>query len=1051
MSQNLQLNVILSAVDKLTAPFRNASKQAEKLSAVLKNAKTELKGLEKSQNTVNSFKNTRESFKKTIQTLETHKQKLVALRSTKEENKTKRSEIAQDLSQEKIRYSKLLDAQWSAKNYGKGDLSKINAEVMQYQTRLQALGKRYDELSGKIAKTTQQMRNEKQAISASNRVKQNQYAQLKQLRTKLREAGISTKELAKYEGDLKTKIDVANNAIEKQQQALKKVNERVKQRQAYRNQVETLKSGSQRLQNFGQRSMMTGTATLGAGYIMMRPAFDFEQDFAKVEALTGLNRFDPKQAEQLERLRQQGIDLGANTSFTSGEVAQGQGYLAMAGFGADQIEAAMPAVLNMTKAAGIEMGRASDIASDISSGFKISADDMGRVADVLVNTFSSSNTTLEGLGETMKYLGPIATSTGQDFETMSAMVGLLGNVGIKGTQAGTSLRSAMLRLAAPPKQAAQALGKLGVRAKDKKGNMRSLTDILVDVEKATKKMGSGDRMEYYKKIFGTEAATAMVELVGQAGIDGIQQMTEKLKNSAGRAEEIAKVMSDNFWGDVKTLSSAKDAISISIFKEVAPFLRETVQKFTDVLRKINDWIKANPQLTASIIKWTASGAGLMAVLGGISMLTSYLLYPIARAALGFYHFSGMSKLLSFALKDNDGKFRKINKSLFSFKTTFNAIPSAGKGFINTLKKLPSTLMGSMGKLKNLSTWLNGLKNMAKLIALPFRLILSPFKLLFTTIGMLFSPVGLVVAALVTAALTIYKYWDQVKAFFGGFWTGLKQGLAPVIEKFQPLATIFGTIVGWIVDLVKWFINLFTPIQSTKEGLEGATKAGESFGQGLAAAIDFVTKPLQWLMDSVKWLGENLSKVFDSEQVNKIADMGNNMDDPNYDPSAEQAKKTEALKKANKTISLPPQRQQQTKYVQEMYEYATFATGGYTGNGGKYQPAGIVHAGEYVMTKQATSKLGVPLLNALNYGKNALIGTGLGLSVAMAQPIQIDDRPPLKATMSQMVTQQPMQVSITVNANAGQDPQAIAREVARQLQQLQSQQQAQQRSSLRDRD
>ncbi len=977
MSQNLQLNVILSAVDKLTSPFRNANKQVQQLSSTVKNNRSALSQLQtaynQNQNAINKYKNT----------LNPLKQKL-----------------AENTAQLKTAYP----------------------ELRKLENAMKGMKKPSQEFKDKLTTA-------RKAVADLKNEQQKQIAKLKEARATFQRNGFSSAEMARKQQELRAKMKTSTAEINQQKLALERLNATQKRQQAYRGQVEKLKSGSERLQNFGQRTMMTGTATLGAGYMMMRPAFDFEQDFSKVEALTGLSKANPKQAEQLEKLRQQGIDLGANTSFTSGEVAQGQGYLAMAGFNHEQILASMPAVLNMTKAAGIEMGQASDIASDISSGFKIPADEMGRVADVLVNTFSSSNTTLEGLGETMKYLGPIASSTGQDFETMSAMVGLLGNVGIKSTQAGTSLRSAMLRLAAPPKQAAVALKELKVSAKDKKGNMRSLTDILVDVEKATKKMGSGDRMEYYKKIFGTEAATAMVELVGQAGIDGIQKMTDKLKNSAGRAEEVAKVMSDNFWGDVKTLSSAKDAISISIFKEVAPFLRETVQKFTDVLRKINDWIKANPQLTASIIKWTASGAGLMTVLGGLSLLSSYLLYPIARLALGFGHFTGINSLLGKTLS-------KVGKAALSFGRIFTSWKGLFSGISTTAKYLGKGIFTLCNPLTYLSGAINAIKNAFMLARIA---------------GMSFvaTPVGLVITALVAGALLVYKYWDQVKAFFGGFWTGLKQGLSPVIEKFQPLATIFGTIVGWVVDLVKWFMDLFTPIQSTKEGLEEATKAGESFGQGLAAAIDFVTKPLQWLMDSVKWLGDNLANVFNGNNV--VDGTGKYIDDPEYDALTIQAKKTEPLKKANKTISLPPQRQQQTKYVQEMYEYASFATGGYTGNGGKYQPAGIVHAGEYVMTKQATSKLGVPLLNALNYGKNALIGTGLGLSVAMAQPIQIDDRPPLKPTTSQMVTQQPMQVSITVNATQGQDPQAIAREVARQLQQLQSQQQAQRRSSLRDRD
>lgn len=287
----------------------------------------------------------------------------------------------------------------------------------------------------------------------------------------------------------------------------------------------------------------------------------------------------------------------------------------------------------MTKAAGIEMGQASDIASDISSGFKIPAAEMNRVADVLTATFTGSNTTLEGLGETMKYLGPIATATGQDFETMSAMVGLLGNVGIKGSQAGTSLRAAMLRLAGPPKQAAVAMKKLGVSAKDNRGNMRALTDILVDVERKTAKMGSAQKMAYYKAIFGAEAATAMVELVGQAGVNGIQEMTDKLKKAEGRAQQVADVMGDNVFGDLKNLSSATEAFQITVFDSISNSLCEIIQGATVLVRKVNEWTKAHPQLTAVLFKFGAVLATTLTVLGGLALAFSFLAYPIARMGL----------------------------------------------------------------------------------------------------------------------------------------------------------------------------------------------------------------------------------------------------------------------------------------------------------------------------------------------------------------------------------------------------------------------------------
>ena len=685
----------------------------------------------------------------------------------------------------------------------------------------------------------------------------------------------------------------------------------------------------------------------------------------------------------------------------------------------------MPAILAMTKAAGIEMGRVSDISSDISSGFKISADEMGRVADVLTATFSGSNTTLEGLGDTMKYLGPIATATGQDFETMSAMVGLLGNVGIKGTQAGTSLRSAMLRLSAPPKAAAKALKKLGVSAKDSRGNMRALTDILVDVEKKTAKMGSGDKMAYYKDIFGTEAATAMVELVGQAGIHGIQEMTEKLKNSAGRAEQVAQVMADNLMGDIKNLESAREAVGIALYDTISDDIRSAIQSVTEIVRKVNEWIKANPELTRQIVKWSVSIAGGITALGALSMAFSFLFYPVARILLGVGRFTGINHLLSQSLKKVSVESLKANKHLFSYKTTLNSAKTGSVMFYGGLKKMPSVFVKLIKNMRHLSFWLNGLKTILRIAFAPIRML---FMGLTSIIGFLLSPIGLLAATFVAAGVMIYRYWDKVRSFFGGFWEGLKSGLAPVLEKFQPLGTAFGVVVGWIEKAVKWFTDLLSPVQSTKEDLDAAASAGKKFGEWIAAGIDFALKPLQLLMDGIKWVIDNMPGIQAGAKIVENAKQSRN----------------EETNKVIKSGSITE------RTLDALSDSNMYSSGGYTGNGGKYEPMGIVHGGEYVMTKEATSRLGINTLNALNYGKQALIAGGLGISVATAAPVQVDTRAPISARPMIAQTSQPMSVNITIHAAKGMDERAIAQQVAKEIQRIENQRQARARSSMWDR-
>ena len=297
----------------------------------------------------------------------------------------------------------------------------------------------------------------------------------------------------------------------------------------------------------------------------------------------------------------------------------------------------------------------------------------------------------------------------------------------------------------------------------------------------------------------------------------------------------------------------------------------------------------------------------------------------------------------------------------------------------------------------------------------------PVRMIFiglsSSISFLLSPIGVVVAAVVGAGIYIYKSWEKVKSFFGGFLNGLQSGLQPVIDKFKPF-------VGWIESVFNWFTNLLSPIQSTKEDLDAAASAGKQFGEWVAFGIDLALKPLQLLIDGVKWLIDNLPKINEQNQKAK-------------------ALKEETMKAAFGNGVLG-------QTMAAMADIPEYAKGGYTGNGGKYQPMGIVHGGEYVMTKEATNRLGIATLNALNYGKQALIAGGLGIGLATAAPIQVDSRPPISARPSISQTMQPMEVNITINAQAGQNERQIAQLVAAELERINRQQQARARSRMTDR-
>lgn len=296
-------------------------------------------------------------------------------------------------------------------------------------------------------------------------------------------------------------------------------------------------------------------------------------------------------------------------------------------------------------------------------------------------------------------------------------------------------------------------------------------------------------------------------------------------------------------------------------------------------------------------------------------------------------------------------------------------------------------------------------------------LLSPLKF----VGLALSPIG---AAIIAAGIAIFKYWQPISSFFSGFLSGLQSGLQPVIDKFKPL-------VGWIESAFNWFTNLLAPVQSTKEDLDAAASAGKKFGEWIAAGIDLVTKPLQWLMDSIKWVLNNLPTL---EGIGKTID-------------------TAKQKVSNATANAMNNSAAGSYFMTGAGLDAPNVnrwSGGYAGNGGKYEPKGIFHGGEYIMTKEATSRLGVATLNALNYGKQALIAGGLGIGLATAAPIQVDSRPPISARPSISQTMQPMAVNITINAQAGQNERQIAQLVAAELERINRQQQARMRSRMTDR-
>ncbi|MFQ1952616.1 phage tail tape measure protein [Aeromonas veronii] len=504
------------------------------------------------------------------------------------------------------------------------------AQLTQAQRDAQQMAQQFAKVEQPTKAMTRAMEQAKQKVRDLSQQEREMVARHGSLKQAMGEAGINTKQLGQHQRQLKSDLAAANSQLDQQRAKLGQLADQQKRLNQIKANYDKTMSMRGTLAGYGAAGMATGAAAIYKGTNIAGKAMGFDVDMSKVQAITRLS----KESRELAALRAQARELGANTAFTAGEAAQGQGFLAMAGFTPKAIRDAMPGVLDIAKAGGVEIAAAADIGSNILTGFKLPANQMTRLGDVMVGTFTRANVDLQMLGETMKYVGPVAAGLGVDLETASAMAGKLGDAGIQGSMGGTAIRAILGRLASPPKAANDALAALNVKTADAAGNLRSLPDILDELYKKTSKMGDATRSGYFKAIAGEEAFAALTVLTEQAGSGKLQELIATLKQTQGEAGKVAKVMADNAIGDLDNLTSAWDDVGIQMMETENGPLRGIIQRVTEIIQVTGDWMRANPELTSTLTRIAAVTALAAAAGGSLLLIVAGLLGPLAAIKMG---------------------------------------------------------------------------------------------------------------------------------------------------------------------------------------------------------------------------------------------------------------------------------------------------------------------------------------------------------------------------------------------------------------------------------
>lgn len=558
MSNNLKLEVLLKAVDQATRPFKAIQTASKTLSGDIRTTQQSLRDLNGQASKIDGFRKTSAQLAVTGQSLEKAKQEAEAL--AVQFKNTERPTAAQ---------ARVLE---SAKRAADGLQTKYNSLTQSVKRQQAELGK----------------------------------------------AGINTRNLTNDENRLKNNISETTAQLNRQREALARVSAQQAKLSAVKSRYESGQKLAAGARNVGVAGVGMATAGVVAGGAVLKPGFDFSLKNSELQAVLGLDKESP----EMKALKGQARTLGDNTAASADDAAAAQIIVAKSGADKDGILAQTPAILNMSLANKETMEDNAKLLIGTKSAFGLADDKATHIADVISMTMNKSQATFAGLSDSLTYVAPVAKNAGVSLEETAAMIGALHDNNITGSMAGTGSRAVLSRLQAPSGKAYDAIKELGVKTMDSKGNTRPIFSILKEMQASFEKnnLGTGQRSEYMKAIFGEEASSSASVLMAAAASGKLDNLTRLIKSSDGKTEELVKVMQDNLGGDFKEFQSAYEAVGTDLYDQQEESLRKLTQTATKYVLQLDGWIQKNKGLAQTIGLIAGGALGLIAVIGGIGLI-----------------------------------------------------------------------------------------------------------------------------------------------------------------------------------------------------------------------------------------------------------------------------------------------------------------------------------------------------------------------------------------------------------------------------------------------
>lgn len=520
---------------------------------------------------------------------------------------------------------------------------------------------------------------------------------------------------------------------------------------------------------------------------------------------------------QMDALRDTAREMGATTKFSASEAADAMGYMALAGWDDAQVIAGIPGVLNLAAAANMDLAKASDIVTDTMTPFGMAAERAGEAADVFAYAQANSNTTVEALGEAMKYAAPTADAFGMTLQDTAAAMGVLANAGIKGSQGGTTLNAMLRDMKNNAKNGAIAIGKTKVALTNADGSYRSYAAIIRDIDKATSSMTASQRDAALGAIFGDESLKGILATLKQ-GPDALDAMTEGMYACGGAAEDMAATMGDNLKGDLAILESGAQDMAIALSDWLMPAARGVVQGIADMIGKFNA-LDDGTKNTIFRIGAMAAAAGPLLLNGG-KVLT--LLSGVNPLVVGL----GAAAVLAYTHSDAlQGMVAKLGDGV----TAFGAALESGAGFTAAFSAGLTAAFGEEAAGKVLGA-IEGIKTAISTVG---DVLTTVTDAVGTFFGSLFDGEGL------------KQSWDNAAAVISGYdWTALG-------------TSILSGVTGALDAAGEWLKNIFTAGLTAAKGVNWF-ELGTSIHDGIQTILDTAGGWLKSLFEAGKTAAGEIS-------------------------------------------------------------------------------------------------------------------------------------------------------------------------------------------------